>query len=239
MKKKPYEIYESGDYLASNPTWDLEDSPWKASKVLSILKKHNIKPKTICEIGCGAGGVLGAIQDELTHTKLTGFDIAPDAEKFWKELRDSGIDLNVGDFFKLSKKSYEAVLLLDVLEHVANPHQFLMDIKHRAEYLVIHFPLDLSALSVLREKPLLYVRNKVGHIHYFTKGLAIELLKECGYEVIDFQYTGATFSAPQRGIKTKLFSWFRRLIYSINKDMGVRLLGGETLIVLSKTLKTA
>ena len=239
MVKKPYEIYESGDYLASNPTWDLEDSPWKASKVLSILKKHNIKPKTICEIGCGAGGVLGAIQDELTQTKLTGFDIAPDAEKFWKELRDSGIDLNVGDFFKLSKKSYEAVLLLDVLEHVANPHQFLMDIKHRAEYLVIHFPLDLSALSVLREKPLLYVRNKVGHIHYFTKGLAIELLKECGYEVIDFQYTGATFSAPQRGIKTKLFSWFRRLIYSINKDMGVRLLGGETLIVLSKTLKTA
>lgn len=239
MVKKPYEIYESGDYLASNPTWDLEDSPWKASKVLSILKKHNIKPKTICEIGCGAGGVLGAIQDELTHTKLTGFDIAQDAEKFWKELRDSGIDLNVGDFFKLSNKSYEAVLLLDVLEHVANPHQFLMDIKHRAEYLVIHFPLDLSALSVLREKPLLYVRNKVGHIHYFTKGLAIELLKECGYEVIDFQYTGATFSAPQRGIKTKLFSWFRRLIYSINKDMGVRLLGGETLIVLSKTLKTA
>lgn len=239
MVKKPYEIYESGDYLASNPTWDLEDSPWKASKVLSILKKHNIKPKTICEIGCGAGGVLGAIQDELTQTKLTGFDIAPDAEKFWKELRDSGIDLNVGDFFKLSKKSYEAVLLLDVLEHVANPHQFLMDIKHRAEYLVIHFPLDLSALSVLREKPLLYVRNKVGHIHYFTKGLAIELLKECGYEVIDFQYTGATFSAPQRGIKTKLFSWFRRLIYAINKDIGVRLLGGETLIVLAKTPKGA
>ena len=118
-------------------------------------------------------------------------------------------------------------------------HQFLLGIKRRAEFLVIHFPLDLSALSVLREKPLLYVRNKVGHIHYFTKGLAIELLKECGFEVVDFQYTGATFSAPQRDIKTKLFSLFRRLIYSINKDMGVRLLGGETLIILAKTPKAA
>ena len=45
MVKKPYEIYESGDYLASNPTWDLEDSPWKASKCIVYFKKHNIKPK--------------------------------------------------------------------------------------------------------------------------------------------------------------------------------------------------
>jgi SAM-dependent methyltransferase len=239
MKKKPYEIYESGDYLASNPTWDIKDSPWKASKVLSILRKHQIEPKTICEVGCGAGGVLGAIQREFTKTKLTGFDIAPDAQKFWKELKDSGIDLHVGDFFKQGSKSYEAILLLDVLEHVTNPHQFLVEIRPRAEFLVVHFPLDLSALSVIREKPLLYVRHKVGHIHYFTKGLAIELLKECGFEIIDFQYTGATFSAPQRGIKTKVFSWLRRLIYAINKDIGVRLLGGETLIILAKKSKEA
>jgi|TARA_B110000908_G_C10264649_1_gene462494 hypothetical protein len=226
--------YTESDYLDQNPGWDMEDSPWKASKVVALLRKHNIEPKTICEVGCGAGGVLGAIQSEFTKTKLTGFDIAPDAERFWDNLRGVGIDLHVGDFFTLNSRNYETVLLLDVLEHVANPHQFLIDIKQHTELLVVHFPLDLSALSVLRESPLLKVRHQVGHIHYFTKGLALELLKECGFDVIDCQYTEATFSAPQRGVKTKIFSWLRRLIYMINKDAGVRLLGGETLMVLAR-----
>jgi methyltransferase family protein len=226
--------YMESDYIEHNPNWDMEDSPWKANKVVTLLRKHDVEPKTICEVGCGAGGVLGAIKSEFKNTKLTGFDIAPDAEKFWGNLRDAGIDLYVGDFFSLNSQNYEAILLLDVLEHVANPHQFLIDIKPQTDFLVVHFPLDLSALSVLREKPLLHVRHKVGHIHYFTKGLALELLKECGFEVIDYQYTEATFSAPQRGVKTKIFSWLRRLIYTINKDVGVRLLGGETLMVLAR-----
>ena len=102
------------------------------------------------------------------------------------------------------------------------------------DYIVIHFPLDLSVLSVLRESPLLHVRRKVGHIHYFTKGLALELLDECGFEVIDYHYTGAAISSPQRGFKSRLFGQFRRLIYFLNKDIGVRLLGGETLMVLAR-----
>lgn len=227
--------YTESDYLNQNPGWDIKDSPWKASKVAAILRKHNIEPKTICEVGCGAGGVLGAIQRDFANTKLTGFDIAPDAERFWDKLRDFGIDLRVGDFFTLNSKHYEAILLLDVLEHVANPHQFLIDIKQHTELVVVHFPLDLSAFSVLRETPLLKVRRQVGHIHYFTKGLALELMKECGYEVIDCQYTEAAFTSPQRNLKTKAFSWFRRLVYTINKDVGVRLLGGETLMVLAKS----
>jgi len=139
-------------------------------------------------------------------------------------------------FFKIDLIHHDAILLLDVLEHVTDPHQFLFDLKDKTDYLVIHFPLDLSALSVLRESPLLHVRRKVGHIHYFTKGLALELLEECGLEVIDWQYTGAAFSAPQRSLKTKVFSLFRRAVYTLNKDLGVRLLGGETLMVLVKPI---
>jgi len=239
MKKNDFitKRYIENDYVIQNPDWDIKDSPWKALKVMTLLRKHNIKPKTICEVGCGAGGVLGAIQLEFKNAKLTGFDIAPQAEHFWDKLREAGIDLCVGDFFETNKQNYDVLLLLDVLEHVANPHQFLIDIKPRAEYLVVHFPLDLSALSVLREAPLLKVRHEVGHIHYFTKGLALDLMKECGYEVIDYHYTGAAFSAPQRNFKTKFFGFLRRFIYTINKDVGVRLLGGETIMVLAQQKK--
>ncbi|GAV19747.1 bifunctional 3-demethylubiquinone-9 3-methyltransferase/ 2-octaprenyl-6-hydroxy phenol methylase [Mariprofundus micogutta] len=226
--------YIESDYLEHNPEWDMEDSPWKAGKVAAMLKRFAIEPKTICEVGCGAGGVLGAMKGDFPKADFTGYDIAPDAEKFWGELRDSGVELNVGDFFTLNSRNYDVILLLDVLEHVADPHQFLVKLRPYADHVVIHFPLDLSALSVLRETPLLHVRRKVGHIQFFTKGLALELLEECGLEVIDWQYTDAAFSAPQRGLKTKLFGLLRRLVYILNKDIGARLLGGETLMVLAK-----
>ena len=239
MKKNDFitKRYLENDYVNQNPDWDIKDSPWKAGKVKTLLRKHNIKPKTICEVGCGAGGVLGALKPEFNNAKLTGFDIAPHAEQFWDKLREADIGLHVGDFFVINNQSYEVVLLLDVLEHVANPHQFLIDIKPRAEYLVVHFPLDLSAFSVLREAPLLKVRHQVGHIHYYTKGLALDLMKECGYEVIDCQYTNAAYSAPQRNFKTKFFGFLRRFAYAINKDVGVRLLGGETIMVLATPKK--
>ena len=224
--------YLDNHYSLDNPGWDADDSPWKAGHVASVLRKCNLRPKTICEIGCGAGGILRSLAEDYPEAELIGYDIAPDAESFWDDHRKSGINLHVGDFFSLNHKNYDLILLLDVLEHVADPHKFLVEIKSYTKYVIIHFPLDLSALSVLRETPLLHVRRKVGHIHYFTKGLALELLDECGWEIAYWQYTEASFSAPQRRFKTKIFGWLRKWIYMLHKDVGVRLLGGETLMVL-------
>jgi len=49
------EKYVTDEYFNNNPTWDVEDSPWKATQILEMLKKHNLNPQTIGEIGCGAG----------------------------------------------------------------------------------------------------------------------------------------------------------------------------------------
>jgi len=226
--------YLDHTYLEKNPTWDSEDAPWKISRVREILEDNHIQPESICEVGCGSGAGLAALRSVYPDVRLIGYDIAPDAERFWKKHADKNIVFHVADFLELESDHYDILLLLDVLEHVADPHSFLLRIKPRADYVVAHFPLDLSALSVLREAPLLYVRRKVGHIHFFTKGLALELLNECGYEVIDYRYTGAAFTAPQRGLKSRLFGLLRRLIYSLNKDVAVRVVGGETLMVLAR-----
>jgi hypothetical protein len=77
---------------------------------------------------------------------------------------------------------------------------------------------------------------KVGHIHYFTKQLALSLLNESGYRIIDASYTRAVFTAPSRSWKMLIARPFRRLIYALfGKDRGVRLVGGETLIVLAQS----
>lgn len=226
--------YTSGEYAQANPDWDSSDSPWKSEQVVALLNDHQISPATIVEIGCGAGGVLRALRERFPECSMQGFDIAPNLIELWKHHSGAGIEFNLGDYFSLSRETPELTLILDVLEHLADPHEFLAQLKKRSRYVVFHFPLDLSAISVLRETPLLHVRRKVGHIHYFSRGLALELLQECDFEVIDSRYTGASFSTPGRSLATRCAGLVRRLVRTVLGDIGVRLLGGETLIVLAR-----
>jgi cyclopropane fatty-acyl-phospholipid synthase-like methyltransferase len=230
----PKEKYTSGDYLKNNPTWDMEDSPWKAEKVVELLSENCCNPKSICEIGCGAGGVLVELRRVFPHSELFGYEIARDASHFWSQHASANIHFEVGDFFELNNRSFDLLLLLDVIEHLENPFDFLNRLQAYASFFVFHIPLDLSATNVLRESPLLRSRSMVGHVHYFTKGLALSLLEECGYHVLQWSYSGAAFTSPQQTWKTKLASLPRRLAYSVNKDWGTRLFGGETLMALAQ-----
>lgn len=230
--------YLSGDYLAKNPTWDMEDSPWKAQQIFRLLQRHPLPPAKIVEIGCGAGGVLFELRKVFPQSELFGFDISPDAARFWPQHSPAKIKFKAGDFFELSRDHYDLMLVLDVIEHVPNPFEFLTRLHGHADRYIFHFPLDLSAINLLRETPLLHVRDKAGHIHYYTKNLALVLLNECSYEVLDWNYTGAAFASPHQTWKTRLASIPRRLAYVIHKDAGVRLLGGETLLALAQVRQT-
>jgi len=230
--KTPLDKYLSSEYVENNPSWDMEDSPWKAARISKLIQENAIPRSKICEVGCGAGGILRELQKLYPASQLSGYDIAPAAARFWSN-PGPNLQLEVGDFVQMNSSGYDILLSLDVLEHVENPFEFLRGIKRRAKYYIFHFPLDLSALSVLRESPLLLSRNKVGHIHYFTKNLALALLKESGFTIIQANYSGAAFNSPQRSAKTMLASFPRRAAYFIHKDFGARLLGGETLFVLA------
>jgi len=225
--------YLGADYLRENPSWDSEDSPWKADRVRELLQAHGLAPDSVVDVGCGAGIVLAELQKTWPSARYAGYDIAPDAEQFWAAPRARGIELVIGDFLGMATPACDVLLALDVLEHLQDPFAFLGRLKGRARHYVFHFPLDLSAISVLRESPLLQVRRKVGHVHYYTRGLATALLEDCGYRIVEARYTGAAFNAPQRSFKTWLASVPRRLARVVSPDWGIRLFGGETLMVLA------
>jgi hypothetical protein len=140
----------------------------------------------------------------------------------------------LGDFHDKNTDKYDVLLMLDVFEHVRDPHTFLERSRLHADKFVFHIPLDLSASSVLRGQPLLEARSHVGHLHFYTKDLALETLRDSGYKIIQWSYTGAALNMPNRSLRTNLAKFPRRLVYTLNKDWGVRLLGGETLIVIAE-----
>ena len=77
---------ENGDYLKNNPTWHVEDSPWKAKQILTMLNRHPIHPKSVAEIGCGAGEILNQLYAALPDdVHFTGYDISSDAIRFAKQ----------------------------------------------------------------------------------------------------------------------------------------------------------
>lgn len=228
-------IYEDGTYLDRNPTWHEEDSPWKAKQILRILEKNNIRPSTICEVGCGAGEILRRMADELgSEVDLTGYEISSQAYELCRGKERPNLRFLHEDLLQGGQKTYGLVMAIDVIEHIEDLFQFLRKLRQKGDYKIFHIPLDLSVQSVLRGSPMMRARASVGHIHYFTKETALATLTDTGYEVVDYLYTGGSLELPHRGWKAELLRIPRRVLSSIHQDLAVRLLGGYSLLVLAR-----
>lgn len=229
------ERYTSGQYLAANPDWHESDSPWKASLIKKMFDRNNLTPQTVCEIGCGTGLVLSSLQEQLgERVRLDGYDISPQAIERAQTRANERLRFHCEDIMNQTNRRYDLVLLVDVIEHLEDYFGFLRRIKSMSPYKILHIPLDLSVQSVARITPILEQRSVVGHIHYFTKEIALASLADAGYEIIDHFYTGAAIDLPAWSLKSRLARLPRKLLFTLNQDLAVRWLGGFSLMVLVK-----
>lgn len=229
------EIYtkENGDYLQNNPAWHIEDSPWKAKQILKMIKRNNLNPKSIAEIGCGAGEILNQLHLTLPKDIIfAGYDISTDAISMAKQREKERLIFRQESFTE-TQENFDLLLMIDVFEHVDDYLSFLKKCRGKATNTIFHIPLDISVQSVLRNK-LMSSRNLVGHLHYFSKETAIATLVDSGYDILDYFYTPGLIELPRKSLKTNLAVLPRKLLYSLNQDFAVRTLGGFSLLVLAK-----
>jgi len=68
-------------YIEVNPTWHTEDSPWKANHIYNMIRRNNLTPGSIVEIGCGAGEILNQLHQKMEDKSIlfSGYEIATDA----------------------------------------------------------------------------------------------------------------------------------------------------------------
>ncbi len=227
--------YRDGSYLAENPTWHVEDSAWKARQIVKMLSKHPLAPlRRVAEVGCGAGEVLVLLQQELPDgVDLSGYEISPQGFALCQPKANQCLHYFNQDLLKSSAPKADLLLAMDVIEHIPDIEGFLCALRGRAAHHIFHVPLELTVQTVWREKPLLRSREKNGHLHFFTRQMALQLLTDCGYEVVDWFYTPAGVDQGKSS-KAKLVKLPRRLLFAINQHFAVRLLGGYSLLVLTK-----
>lgn len=229
------EIYVNGTYLAKNPSWHVEESPWKAQQILRMLRRNHLTPKTICEVGCGAGEILHQLQEHLEHDCLFwGYDISPQAIAMARSRENERVHFKLADINHEQEVFFDLILVMDVIEHVEDYFSLLKGIKRSSDLKIFHIPLDLSVQTVLRSKPLLGMRRAYGHIHYFTKEIALEMLKDLGYEVLDYFYTALYVDLPSERLGRRLLILPRKLFFAIHQDLAARILGGFSLLLLAK-----
>jgi len=227
-------MYLSGEYVEKNPTYHIEDSPWKAQQILKMVSKRGLQPASVCEIGCGAGEILNQLQPHFSkETRFYGYEISPQAFALCKQKENERLQFFCQDLLTIETNSFDLLLCIDVFEHVEDFMGFLRKLRQKAIYKLFHIPLDMSVQNVLRCTPIVRVRTKSGHLHYFSRETALLALQDTGYEILDWLYTPSSLDRGKT-LKAKFAKLPRKIFSLINADLTVRILGGYSLLVLTK-----
>ncbi len=236
MKVSSNDLYVNGEYFKNNPDWDIADAKWKVDVIFNLLKKNNIAPKAVIEVGCGAGeNLVELLKRDGSIEKLSGYDISPQALALANKRSSDKINFYNEDLTTKENVTADLVLVIDVVEHVDDYYGFLRKLKSKSKYFVFHIPLDLSCRTVMKPHVMLQQRQSVGHIHYYTKEMVQWALKDTGYDVIDWVYTKPVVDVePAGSIKRSIKKILRNFSFAMNQDWSVKKWGGYSIMVLAK-----
>ncbi len=246
------DLYTRGEYLVTHPTWHVEESPWKVMYLLQLMARNHLTPQTICEVGCGAGEGLRLLQQRMDgRCRFWGYEISPQAYEMATSRANERLQFKLADIRDEPSTSFDLILVMDVLEHMEDYFSLLRAIRPKSEYKIIQIPLDISVRSVLFGHLIEY-RKLHGHIHYFTKELGLQMLRDVGYDIIDYCYTKESDFTPRsrlepwgkviqhpRTLPRALFKRARRgakqvVVRVLGDDMAERIFGEWRLMVVAK-----
>ncbi len=239
MKVSSNDLYTSGEYYKNNPDWDIADAKWKTDVIFGLLQKNNINIIKVVEVGCGAGENLVELakrDDKIRY--LSGYDISPQAIALAEKKSTEKISFYNEDFTTQKNIKTDLLLVIDVVEHVDHYYGFLRKLKCKSDYFVFHIPLDVSARTIMKPHVLLQQRQSVGHIHYFSKEMAIWALQDTGYDIIDWVYTKPVVDVNRSdSFKRFIKKTLRNISFAINKEWSVKKWGGYSIMALAKAPK--
>jgi SAM-dependent methyltransferase len=176
-------IYASGEYIRNNPTLDVEDVPWKLSKIIPLANAFadqccSTKVK-ILDVGGGAGLLLKGISDFLGTKKMHVEKYALDLSREMLEMqKKNNADIvllieNSIENTSFRDKEFDLVLMVDVLEHVPDVASALRELRRIAKYVIYKVPIEnnlyYNGLNLLKRGGLRRdILQKVGHVNFFS-----------------------------------------------------------------------
>ena len=128
---------------------------------------------------------------------------------------------------------FDLVICLDVFEDIEDYFGFLRSIRAKGKKFIFNTPPDLSVMKLITSG-IRYVREEVGHIHYYNDYIALEVLKDCGYKIEDIFSSVAFVIVPPRNSRLIFVLSYRFDSLMLGKPVAARLFGGMSLVVLAE-----
>ncbi len=221
--------YEDGSYASRHPDWHAEDSPLKARWLFElaeqVLLPSLVRPHIkLLDFGCGAGGVgvhfAKLLEGRGIATDLTGIDVSPQAINMARA-KWLGVRFEVGD--RPDDIDFDLALFIDVLEHLDRPGEALSAARKYTARIAVQLPLEDNLLQRLRPG-LSFYTDVYGHLHFFHRSKAHELLEGQGWRIIGWRWTGGIVD-PRAAGRVTLGTHVRRCVGRFSWDLCFRLFG--------------
>jgi SAM-dependent methyltransferase len=230
---RPTTTYDDGTYLAANPGWHEEDGPYKSRLVIDAVSRNQIAFRTCADVGCGAGVVTERLGRQYPEARFVGYDLSADAARFW-ERRSRTPNVEYRNLSVLEgPERYDLVVCLDVFEHVEDYYGFLRALRARGAQFVFNVPLDMSVMKLLTPG-LRYVREEVGHLHYFNHYTARKVLEDTGYDILEARLSAAFVHTPPRSLRQAAVLPIRLASLALGKKAASLMWGGLSLVVTAR-----
>lgn len=206
-----------------------EDKTFMAysSHATALKLVREMKPSRVLDLGCGPGFLAHRCAQE--GAEVTAVDVEPPLPGLVQNFRRLNLEL---DPPPEDAMGYDVILLLDVIEHLAEPERFLLDLRNHSE------PRDPSKVpAVILSTPnvafwairlnLLLGRFNyaergildITHKRLFTRRSLMRALRECGYDVERFIPIGVPILAVMPNLLGRVLNsmatWMARLCPSL------------------------
>lgn len=187
--------YPRPEYLAEYyGNYEMPTSQANLAETARLLARNLSVDASVLDMGCGDGGFLKELH-AIGFNKLTGFDQSPGLERakalgfgrfyrsnVWSYLDEAECDV---------AKTYDAYVMVNVLEHVTEPMTILRrlyNVMESGAALCVTVPNDFSKL----QRAFLKVKGHLpwfvclpDHVNYFDFDTLKHALDQAGFEVID------------------------------------------------------
>ena len=151
-------LYQGGEYVLMHPSLHAEDSAWKVTKLLPLVDRFILHFDSteikLLDVGGGAGMILSAISDYLREShrirvEKHALDLSPAMIEMQRRSNPDLIRALNEDIRKtsFSDKEIDLALMIDVLEHVPNPLEALMELRRISKFAIFKVALEDTLLS--------------------------------------------------------------------------------------------
>ena len=178
----------------------VEDTHWwflGRRRILQDVLRHRLGPgaagRSIVDVGCGTGGMLGMLREFGT---VTGLDASPIAVHYCEGRFGGSVDVRLGRIPDDIPDGADVITAFDVVEHLEDDEKALAGIHER-------LPGGGLFVCTVPAFPFLWSGHDVVHHHYrrYTRAGLRRRLETAGFTIERISYFNTFLFLPAAGVR--------------------------------------